>query len=54
MNYLIDIIKEPSTWRGLVMVLTALGLASAEQGTAILNFGLALSGIVATFLPDKL
>ena len=54
MNYFIDRIKEPSTWRGFVLILTALGLATEDQSNAILNFGLAASGLVATFLPDKL
>ena len=53
-TYSLERIKEPSTWRSAVMLVTALGLASAEQGNAILNFGLAMSGLIGAFLPDKI
>lgn len=45
---------EPSTWRGVVGILTAFGLSiSPEQSTSIVGFGLALAGLIAVFNKDK-
>lgn len=45
--------QEASSWRGLVYLLTALGISlSPEQGEAIVAAGLALSGLISVFLPD--
>ena len=47
-------LKEPSTWRGLIALATALGLKlSPEQATAIITLGVALMGAVGVFTPDK-
>jgi hypothetical protein len=44
---------EPSTWRGVVLVFTAIGLAlTPEQQTAIITAGIALSGLIGTFVKD--
>lgn len=46
--------SEPSTWRGVVGILTAFGLTiSPEQSTAIVGFGLGLAGLIAVFNKDK-
>lgn len=55
MRYLIDRLKEPSTWRGLIMVAT--GVFGAQWGPesqeTILYVGVSLAGIVGAVLPDR-
>jgi hypothetical protein len=47
MKYLLERLKEPSTWRGLFAVLTAVGLKlHPEMQEAILTTGLALIGFI--------
>lgn len=47
------LIREPSTWRGLIWLLTAAGLAlSPEQQTAIIAAGMAIAGAIGAFLND--
>lgn len=46
-------LKEPSTWRGVISIVTAMGVAlSPSQMEAIIAGGLALMGIVGAFTPD--
>ena len=46
--------KESSTWRGVVAILTAAGVAiSPEQGEAIVALGLAVIGAIGVFTADK-
>jgi hypothetical protein len=46
--------KEASTWRGLVALLTAVGVTlSPEQVNAIVASGLAVIGVLGAFFPDK-
>jgi len=53
MNYLINRLKEPSTWRGLIAVLTSFGVAlSPDQKEAVIATGLALMGVIGAFFPD--
>lgn len=53
-NYFLDRLREPSTWRGILALLTAAGVAlSPEQGEAIIAAGLALIGLVGVFTKDK-
>ena len=52
--YLISRGKEASTWRGLVALLTAVGVGiSPEQGEAIIALGLAVIGAIGVFTADK-
>lgn len=45
--------KEASTWRGLVALVTAVGITlSPEQGEAIVALGLAVMGALGAFIPD--
>lgn len=45
---------EASTWRGLIFILTAVGLQlDPEQQTAIITAGMALAGLVAVFFKRK-
>ena len=46
--------KEASTWRGLVALLTAVGVSiSPEQADAIVALGLAVIGTLGVFTADK-
>jgi uncharacterized membrane protein len=52
--YLIERLKEASTWRGLTALLTAVGVTlSPEQTNAIVGAGLALIGLLGVFTKDK-
>lgn len=54
MNYFISRLKEASTWRGIVAIVTACGIGiSPELGEAIVGAGLGLMGIVGVFFPDS-
>lgn len=53
-SYLLDRAKEPSTWRGAVMVATAMGVSiSPEKQDAIVTIGLAIAGIIGVLSKDK-
>ena len=53
-QYILDRAKEPSTWRGLILVLTALGVPLAPAlSEAIIAAGLAIAGLVGVVSPDK-
>jgi hypothetical protein len=53
-GYFTERLSEPSTWRGLLAVLTACGIAfSPEQADKIVAGGLALIGLVGAFTKDK-
>jgi hypothetical protein len=52
--FLLVRLNEPSTWRGLIWLITALGLAlSPEQKESIVTTGMALAGLVGVFTKDK-
>ena len=54
MDYLKARLSEPSSWRGLIAILTGFGVTlSPEQTNAIVAGGLALMGLVGVFTPDK-
>ena len=53
-SYFMQRLSEPSTWRGILAVLTACGIAiSPDQAEKIVAGGLALIGLVGAFSPDK-
>ena len=53
-QYFFARLKEPSTWRGIIMVATAYGaMLSPAQATAIITLGLALAGGQAVVTPDR-
>lgn len=53
-EYILDRAKEPSSWRGLVWLATALGIHfTPEQGMAILALGAGAAGALGAFLPTK-
>ena len=50
MNFFLDRLKENSTWRGIIMLVTAVGLKlDPSQGEAIVAAGLALVGLINVF-----
>ena len=53
MQMIMQRLNEPSTWRGIVALLTACGVSIAPaQQTAIIAGGLALMGLLGAFIPD--
>ena len=53
-DYLRARLLEPSTWRGLVLISTALGaMLTPEQQEAIVTAGLLIAGLVGAAFPDK-
>lgn len=53
MQYVIDRLKEASTWRGIVAFATALGVGlTPEQSNAIIAVGLGIIGVIGAFFPD--
>lgn len=53
-NYIIERLKEASTWRGIVLVLTSFGLQiSPDQSAAIVSLGLGVAGAIGALLPNK-
>ena len=47
-------LREASTWRGVVLVITALGGAlNPTQAEAIVLAGMAIAGMVGVLLPDQ-
>ena len=53
-DYLIARLQEPSTWRGLVLIATALGaVLSPDQQEAIVTAGLLVAGLIGAAVPDQ-
>lgn len=51
--YVLDRIRERSTWLGIISVLTAIGVVlTPEQKEAIAASGVAMAGLVAAFTKD--
>lgn len=54
MEYLLERLREPSTWRGLAVLATAAGVTlSPEQMEAIIPVGLLVSGLIGVFAPER-
>lgn len=52
-SYFIARLKEPSTWRGIILFLTAVGVPLAPGlGEAIVAAGLGIAGLVGVLAPD--
>ncbi len=48
-------LKEPSTWQGLLLGATAVGVhVSPEMQNYIMTVGIGAAGLVTTVLPDSL
>lgn len=53
-DYLLERLREPSTWRGIIMLLTAVGVPVAPaMADAIISVGLAVAGLIGVATPDK-
>ncbi|HSG61730.1 MAG TPA: hypothetical protein VLA24_09895 [Pseudomonadales bacterium] len=53
-NYILARAKEPSSWRGLFLILTAIGVPVApEMANAIITIGLGIAGAIGVAAPDK-
>lgn len=53
-NYVLARLKEASTWRGIIGLLTAAGISiSPEMLDKIVAAGLALMGVIGAFFKDK-
>lgn len=53
-QYILARAKEPSTWRGALLLLTALGVrVSPEMTDAIVTVGLGVVGLLGVATPDK-
>lgn len=53
-DYIVQRAKEPSSWRGLVLILTAAGVPIAPgMSEAIVSVGLALAGLIGVLTADK-
>jgi hypothetical protein len=52
-SYIFDRLREPSTWRGITLMLTALGIPFAP-GVAdlVISAGLAVTGLIGALAPD--
>jgi hypothetical protein len=54
MNYILERLKEPSTWRGILAMITAVGVKlHPELQEAIISAGLALIGMVNIFRKES-
>ena len=53
-DYILARVKEPSSWRGIFLLLTAIGIPVApELADAIITVGLAIVGAIGIATPDK-
>lgn len=53
-QYILARAKEPSTWRGLVLLLTAIGVPIAPAlADTIVSAGLAVAGLIGALTPDQ-
>ena len=51
-SYILARMKEPSTWRGVIYVLTAIGVPIAPAvADSIIAVGLALAGLIGAVTP---
>lgn len=54
MAYLLDRLKEASTWRGIALLLTAFGVQVApDVQEAVISAGIAVAGAVGVLFPDS-
>ena len=54
MEYIIQRLKEPSTWRGIILVATAAGAHwSPESQATVITVGVGLAGVIGALIPDS-
>lgn len=53
-DYILNRAKEPSTWRGIILLLTAIGVPVApELADSIVAVGLSVAGLIGMVTSDK-
>lgn len=53
-EYMLARLREGSTWRGIIAMLTAAGVSlQPDQQEAIISLGLAIMGVVGVFMKDQ-
>lgn len=53
-DYILDRVREPSTWRGAILFLTAIGVPIAPAlSEAIVTAGLGLAGLIGMLTSDN-
>lgn len=53
-EYILQRLKEPSTWRGLVLIATSAGVGiEPAMADAIISAGIGLAGVVGVVTADK-
>lgn len=53
-RYIIERLLEPSTWRGITLLLTAVGVSiSPEMQEAIVTTGLGVAGLIGVATSDQ-
>lgn len=54
LDFVLSRAREPSSWRGFIWLLSALGVAlSPEQSAAIMGAGAAVAGLAGVFTSDR-
>ena len=54
MKYVSDLIRQPSTWRGIISVLTAFGIVlNPQQIESVIAAGMAINGLIGAFINDN-
>lgn len=54
-QYIIDRLQEPSTWRAIILILTACGVPIApELANQVIAAGIGIAGVIGVVTPDKL
>lgn len=54
MKYILERLKEPSSWRGLVLIATAFGVTlNPDLVSAIIAVGTGLAGVIGFVCKDK-
>jgi hypothetical protein len=54
LNYVLTRLKEPSTWTGLALGATAVGVqVSPELQDSITTLGIGAAGLISAVLPDR-
>lgn len=51
--YFKALLLEPSTWRGIALLLTSFGLITHDQAVSIEAVGLAVVGAIGAFVSDR-
>lgn len=53
-QFILDRLSEPSTWRGIILILTAAGVGiQPALADAIIGAGIGLAGVVGVLTADK-